>query len=571
MPDGPLARQLLDEARSAAGNQQPGRAREKLRRLLLLDPSVAALWVDLAGAAHALGRVVEVTGTLTRASIAADSTGRIQAHAGVLLSRQGHFANAIQPFITAFRLRPRDFHIGTMLAAAQSKAGREQAAFTTLTAIAERARAESDMEALAALADFLYRNGGVTQMARLVPEFASIPIKPDLAGLAVLTLQRSGNLSAGSIGALLDRTDLVTGKAAYYSLAKILSDRWADDHAGTAALLTRLALNPGCIAARRIDEALAGALKTLGAHPPFSAFDDGVKALFEENDAGKSIRIFIQALGDGAYPPAKYNQIIESGDFAGHPLWHLCNPYFPAWYRASSESRDVQANWADDPAIAGAGDEDVHTTYRRWRQTGTPVAPLVRDFVDTVGTTARYLDVGCGIGLWLRFLVEEAGVSLAGLHGTDLHGNRTRAAIRLLARWASVNDQSLDPAGLANRVFPCDVFKNANDLRALLPGGIDAVTLFFVTGCFEDEDLPAFLDGALATRPRHVLHATVADRWTLYRGRPDDERFFEPLGYRLVSRSWAGDPIGPETAERILLPAQYWSNPRVDIFERTDG
>ena len=497
-----------------------------------------------------------------------DSTGRVQEHAGVRLARLGLFEAAAQCLQDAFRYRPTDYNLGMMLAAARSKAGDENGGFQTLSKLIQRAREASDAEALSKLADFVQRTSDVDQLRRLIPDFVSVLAKPEVAGLALLTLSRGLGSIVNDLDGLSRRRDLFDGKATFYALDGIAADLWLQNPSEAIDFLIRLARHPVCADTFKDDATVAEPLLQLASEHPHSLYSEAVTARFRERDIEKSIRCLAQVAQAGEIPPASYERPIEFGDFTGHSLWHLCNPFFAAWHRASSESRDVQDNWVNDPAISGLGDDDVVTSYHQWTQSAAPIKDLVRGFTDKIGTKARYLDIGCGTGHWLRFLVESAGVDISGIHGIDLHENRTDSAVKLLRDWAKANDTMATARGLEDRVFACDVFKDGDILRERLTGEIDAVMLFFVTGCFEDEALPRFLEKALSMRPRFVFHATVVDRWTLYRGRADDHEYFEPLGYKLVDQSTSANPLPREDLKTLLLPRKYWPNFRIDIFTR---
>ena len=563
-----LAGQLLESSRQALEIGRLDLARENLRRLIVLDPGTAALWFDLAGTMDPRQSTGGTELVLRRGAMLGDRSGRIQEHAGVRLARHGLFETATRCFQDAFRHRPDDFNLGMMLAAAQSKAGNENAGFLTLSKMIQRAREAGDAAALSQLADFLHKTGDVDQLRRLVPDFVSVLAKPEVAGLALLTLSRARRSVVDHLDGLSRRLDLFDGKASFYALDGIAADLWSNHPSEAINFLIRLARHPACADTFKGDATIAEPLLQLASEHSHSLFSTAVTARFRDRDIEKFIRCLAQAIRAEEIPAASYERPIEFGDFAGHSLWHLCNPFFAAWHRASSESRDVQDNWVNDPAISGAGDDDVITSYHQWTRNAAPIKDLVRGFTDRIGTTARYLDIGCGTGHWLRFLVESAGVDISGIHGIDLHQNRTRSAVTLLRDWAKANNTMSAAHGLEDRVFACDVFKDGDILRERLSGDIDAVMLFFVTGCFEDEALPGFLAKALSMRPRFVFHATVVDRWTLYRGRPDDHRYFAPLGYKLVDQATAANPLPHEDLKTLLLPHKYWPNFRIDIFER---
>ena len=493
--------------------------------------------------------------------VTGDSSGKVQDHVGVRSARRGDFTLAARAFESAFSLRPNDLGVGKKLATALAKSGRERAAFQILSGMVTRARASSDKAALGELADFIDRQGGPDQRRLLIDG-------PESAAIAIFTLARSGTMKADDFHAISLRDDLLANKTTFYSINSILAPLWDRSRPDAVRALLHLARNPIFGGLRGPDDALTRRLFDIASQSPANEFGKAVTARFRDGNLEASIHHLYRAIDNAERLPCEFHRVVQGGDFAGHPLWHLCNPFFIPWYRASSESGDVQKSWAGNPSIAAAGDDDILAAYRRWRHDVPTTARLVREFVDKIGTDARYLDIGCGTGMWLRFLAEDLGIGLDGWHGTDLHANRTASAIRLLEDWATTSGRPSAAHGLEDRVFPCDVLNQASALTDRLGGNIDAVTLFFVTGCFEDDALERFLKGALANRPRYVFHATVADRWTLYRGRTDDEKYFEPLGYRLTDRKWASDSIDSKSIEKILLPLKYWPNPRVDVFER---
>jgi tetratricopeptide (TPR) repeat protein/SAM-dependent methyltransferase len=552
---------LLEEARSSIRDEHFDVALDRLRRLLLLNPSVAAPWLDLDSILQAARARPEETQALARALITGDSSGQIQDHVGVRFARRGNFKLAVRAFQSAFSLKPGDLGAGAKLVTALAKSGEERAAFRVLSRMVTRARANPDKAELEKLAEFIGRHGGPEQKRLLIDG-------PESAALAIFSLTRSGALTIDEFNAISRRDDLFANKTTYYSINSILAPLWEKSRSDAVQALVRLSRNPIFADIRGPNDQLTRQLLDLASQTPGTQFSKAIHARFRDDDIETSIHCLARAIENTENLPAECHQVVQTGEFAGHPLWHLCNPFFIPWYRASSDSGDVQKSWADNPSIAAAGDDDVLASYQRWRHDVPTTAKLVRGFVDKIGADARYLDVGCGTGLWLRFLAEDLGVDLTRLHGTDLHANRTASAARLLGNWATTNDIASSPQGIENRVFPCDVLRKTTALKDRLGANIDAVMLFFVTGCFEDDALASFLEGALSNRPRYVFHATVADRWTLYRGRSDDEKFFTPLGYHLTERTWAGDAIHSNSIQKILLPLKYWPNPRVDIFER---
>jgi SAM-dependent methyltransferase/tetratricopeptide (TPR) repeat protein len=560
---------LRNQAQKAARNKDPHDGLGALRRLALLEPSVPTNWIDLAGVLNALGRLEELPEPLSWAMHCADASGEVQAFIGNLWAKRGQFDRATTAFLAAYGHQPDNHKLGLSLATAQAKSRGNRAALATLTQIAERARNAGNTAALAGLANYLYTHGNTQQLVELVPDFPRLLPNATAATNAVLRAIRDDGAPFSLARSLTAREDLLRAKATFYPLSLILTDKWAEDMSVAAGWVATCAVAPAGLRQQIFDQPARQALQDLVNQAPACDYDLSVQVLLDGGDIRHAVELLFEAVSWGELPPEKYNRIIEGGRFAGHPVWHLCNPLFPAWFDAAADTSDVQHTWSANTDGLADGELLDSDTHWAWRREQDPIAEGVIDFATRVGRSGRILDIGCGFGSWLRVLIEEGGVDPTAVFGVDLHQGRIDAAIGLLRDWARENGEDTDAMDFETRLFACDILNDGQALSERLALGIDAATLFFVTGCFEDEDLTRFLGAALATRPEWILHATVTDKIPAYRGRDDDERFFEPLGYKLVDRRWIPDSITPRKLEAILLPQKYWLNRRMDIFQRT--
>jgi hypothetical protein len=95
---------------------------------------------------------------------------------------------------------------------------------------------------------------------------------------------------------------------------------------------------------------------------------------------------------------------------------------------------------------------------------------------------------------------------------------------------------------------------------------IDLVTMFVVTGVFEDKQLDRVLARVRELAPRYLFVTTVSRRWRLWYGRPNEHEFFERAGFREIRRHWMPEIMPKDSGVALLLPKRYWTNPSARIY-----
>jgi len=310
--------------------------------------------------------------------------------------------------------------------------------------------------------------------------------------------------------------------------------------------------------------ALGEAAATLGSHPMGS----GIRALLD-GDIHAAATHYAASGATGDELPAPLMERLVSGVHTGHPIWHVANPYFHIW---SAGPGDVasQDQWRTDRAVArGIPVEEKLETFADWLASDQPARPYLRTLVERVGVdVARVFDAGCGYGEWLRYLAEVAGVRVRNLMGVDFHDSRVDAARGMLsAATLSEGDPRAADEIVRSNVRQADLL--TFDAEMFRQGGdIDIVTLFVVTGCFDDDQLDEVLRRLAQLRPGYFFTTTVTSRWNLWNGRSNEGAYFERQGYHEIERHWIASGPKSETEASLLLPLRYWTNPSVRIYER---
>jgi SAM-dependent methyltransferase len=294
----------------------------------------------------------------------------------------------------------------------------------------------------------------------------------------------------------------------------------------------------------------------------------GVTALIE-GDVISTLECYGRFAARADAIPEPLCRLVENGAQAGHPLWHVANPYFALW---SDITRvvDAQNQWQKNRAVAAATDPEAKVAgYQDWLASDVPARAHLLDLVARLGPrSTRFLDVGCGFGEWLRFLAEQGGVPIENLHGVDLHPGRVEATRRQLVEAAMLGAPCHgDPAAIAGRRI------RHQDLLQFQPGanpdfhGVDVITLFVVTGCFDDGQLDQLLERLAALSPRYIFTTTVTSQWQMWRGRLNEGEFFARHGFQETERHWLPERLSLDPLSALVLPRRYWTNLSVRLYQ----
>jgi len=183
-------------------------------------------------------------------------------------------------------------------------------------------------------------------------------------------------------------------------------------------------------------------------------------------------------------------------------------------------------------------------------------------------TSVRILDVGCGFGEWLRFLAEHAKVPVDNLYGLDFQKSRVQATREMLIDAGTKGAIFSRDANsvLARNILQRDLSQASTTMDTEFRG-LDIVTLFVVTGCFDDIQLDRLIARIADLSPRYIFVTTVTRRWRLWNGRPDEEVFFERRGFKETQRHWLPETAPSDRAAAMLLPRRYWTNLSARLYE----
>jgi SAM-dependent methyltransferase len=270
--------------------------------------------------------------------------------------------------------------------------------------------------------------------------------------------------------------------------------------------------------------------------------------------------------------------------YLGHPRWHLLSPRFHQW---------VLTNPWKQP------NENVSEHWRRLPATHRNIQLLLKKYSDSIAMSpgyeqmARYmaehslfpvLDIGCGDGVFLRYLHEVVGVPLDALWGIELDPKRTVAARRQLyigavnrvvdkERRGNGGRVEFDDAsalkGISQRILTHDVMGSAPWPTSILEGGIKAAIMMGVAPTLNNKQLPALAESIAALGPEFVLnHDLYVNIKENYGGRLGLEPFFDPFGYRQVDGEWVPEPFSGRYLPYFILQRPYWRSSYFSALRR---
>lgn len=252
------------------------------------------------------------------------------------------------------------------------------------------------------------------------------------------------------------------------------------------------------------------------------------------------------------------NTIIEKGRYAGHPVWHVLNPWFRLWHAAKADTSRVGAIWANDPAITKPRDQAyVDGLYASFLNDPNPGRDMLAKLVREIGPDATVLDYGCGYGNWLTWLVDKCGVKPDNVLGVDALLARVEAA-RLMGARAGIPSYAFGPPSFL--ISPVPFFA---------PKNFDIIVLAAVTGCLQDAELDATLAELAKLKPRYFFETHSIDSAPTWIGRPNSDAFFARIGYKPLRSEMLGDPLTRERLHELVCPAKYYLAMRCAIYERS--
>lgn len=497
---------------------------------------------------------------------------------GSILFHAGRAELAIHALQAAARLKPESTDTLRLLGDAHARRKRFREALDVFARLCHLA--PEDWTAHLNLAVALRQTGQRVQS--IAPLARVVQLKPERADLqhavamALIRLDRAAEAAPFYVKAAHGQVEVLSRKVAFYSLRSIFDALWdgqgTEAAYGTAIVLLEQvgsAVWAGCLGSRRADTWTF--LAEIRDRSPRSPFDAGIDHLLAHRPAD-ALRTYADHLKAGTLLPDKYAAVLGRGCDLAHPAWHLMNPYFYLWADGDMQQETAaQDAWrAPDVFDAGRPRSQLLEEYDAWRATPAPSrAELKRCIAELSPPAGSVIDIGCGIGHVLRLLATDCRIPVAKVFGCDLHPRRVEAARHFLTVAAEEQGfSSSDAAALAARnVFVCDALNWDVDEFVARHGAIDLVTLFVITGCFDDGQLDAFLARVARLGARRIFETSVVDRWELWVGRKDASAHFLKHGYRCVHRLLPGEAMAGN--ERYLvLPRKYWPGHQISVYDR---
>lgn len=574
-------------------------------RATALDPGAARSWSGL-GTALAADNRHELACAAWSAAIAREpGNWAYQYGCGQSLLRLDRIEDAIPHLAEAARLKPDSWRVQAQLGAALARIGKDEAALEPLRAAATANPGAAEVQF--ALGQVLIRLNRAADA--LLPLEAALRLAPDQAerqftlGVAHLRIDRADRalvhldaaaqrrpdhahthvLRAHCLAILqrpiesLDawcRASRIDGatfrwKANFYPLDRLFTALVARDGiaaalSGTIELCTASAasmtpLNLVC------DRPETHAFLTTLATDPSSELDRGIEFLLQSRPVD-ALRCYSKHLAEDRPIDAKYDSVVGTGIDAGHAAWHVMNPFFHFWVAARQKKKRPDESWREDPVFAATrGARALADLYANWHATPNLAREVLRRQVAQLGPApVRVFDLGCGFGQWLRYLRDECGIKASDLFGCDFHNARVEATRMMLSSTATPVVGGCAPA----QFFQADALDwDVASFRAR-HGSIDLLTMFVVTGCFDDADLDRCLSIAARLEPRRILETTVTSSWDLWNGRANSPDHFARAGYRLIESLRPGDPIAAAGPLALVAPRKYWVASQINVYAR---
>lgn len=238
---------------------------------------------------------------------------------------------------------------------------------------------------------------------------------------------------------------------------------------------------------------------------------------------------------------------------------------------ADLSSRGAQSHWLNSPDISQNVDSwrEIEVRYRDW--TASLEAGLIRDHLADLSSelarTPRVIDLGCGVGTFLRHAVEHCEIPLENVAGVELHESRIVGVRQGLLELANTADEGRLVKILAANLVVGDLLNLGMDSLKRRHPELDLVTMFSVSCCFDDVQFARVLASISALDSKFLMVRTIVKSWDLSRGREDEDDYYARIGYEVVKQDWLPEPL-PTNLMRVLGPRKYWPNPRLVLYRR---
>jgi hypothetical protein len=238
-------------------------------------------------------------------------------------------------------------------------------------------------------------------------------------------------------------------------------------------------------------------------------------------------------------------------------------------------NENVSAHWRAMPARQ----KDFASLLRK-HKSSLAMSPVYEQMARYLAEHSLYpvLDIGCGDGVFLRYLHEEFDIPLEALWGVELDPKRTIAARRQVYVGA-VNQavrrehevERQDPpvaplfddldalAGISQRILTHDLMGGAPWPGAIVRSGVKAVTMIGVAPTVNNKELLVLAEVIASLDPEFVLSADLyANIKENYGGRIGLGPFFDGLGYRQVDGKWVPERFSGRYLPYFILQRPYW-------------
>jgi hypothetical protein len=262
----------------------------------------------------------------------------------------------------------------------------------------------------------------------------------------------------------------------------------------------------------------------------------------------------------------------------------LLSPRFHQWIRTNpwkKPNEEVSAHWRALPARQ----KDIGALLKKHRRS-LALSPGYEQMARYIAERSLYpvLDIGCGDGVFLRYLHEEFGAPLDALWGVELDPKRMLAARRQVYIGAVNHAVRLEHAGkspdlddletlsgISRRIQVFDLMGGTPWPAAMIEGGIKAATMIGVAPTMNDRELFGLAECVAKLGPEYVLTSDVyVNIQENYGGRLGLAPFFDRFGYSQVDSEWVPEQFSGRYLPYFVLQRPYWRSLYFCALKLTD-
>ena len=284
-------------------------------------------------------------------------------------------------------------------------------------------------------------------------------------------------------------------------------------------------------------------------------------------------------------------QPLQSPPYRGHSRWHTLCPSFHLWKSTNPWSRRVNERVSDYWQRRLTVEKGFNALERKYRTSVFGGLKTYQRIADVLAEHAcsSVLDIGCGDGVFLRYVVERGDLPLESLWGCELDPKRVRNAHRQL--YMADVERCLrpvrDPAAVHERrelndlellaraqaqVVQFDLMGDDAWPKPIRADGIEAMTLIALTTSFNDTEMQRLAAKLVELAPRVIIDASLYENIQEgYGGRMGVERFFAPHGYRQTLFEWVPERLTGRSPTFFWRRRAYWPSVTLSVLERAEG